>query len=173
MVDSRASLSEDSSSSYQRRKPIPRLSLFRGSPTPPSSLIPDDAIDRLDWLASFAYFRGYGNYGDASARAVVDYFAPALANAGWPELETPQMHTFFTQFLSELRDAAVQSRGLVAAGAHLVCYESPECSFAPEVGELRREITDAAMAFMQERYNEIEWPLVPCQAQVAFKPDSL
>lgn len=173
MVDSRSSPCEDSSSSHQRRKSTPRLSLFRESPTQPSSLIPSDAIDRLDWLASFAYFKGYGNYGDACARAIVDYFAPALANAGWPQLETPEMHSFFTQFLSELRDAAVRGDGLVAAGAHLVCYESPECSFAPQVGELRKEITDAAMDYMQQRYHEVEWPYVPCKAQTAFKPDSL
>jgi hypothetical protein len=48
-------------------------------------LIPQEAIERLDWVANLAYFKGYGLYQDAAARAVVEYFAPALAYADWPE----------------------------------------------------------------------------------------
>lgn len=71
-----------------------------------SQLIPPDAISRLDWVANLAYFKEC--YGDASAVAVTDYFAPALANGGWPRMETPEMHEFSARFPDELRDAAIR-----------------------------------------------------------------
>lgn len=133
-----------------------------------ANLIPPDAISRLDWLANMAYFRGF--YGDASAVAVTEFFAPALANGGWPRMETPEMHDFFAKFLGELRDVALREPGLTAAGAHLVSIEVPYCSYAPEVAEIRMQIYRTAAEFIKPRFDEIEWPAGPCAARDVFAP---